>query len=157
MPTNLEQYMDAIQHESRKLVHRLITSTISNGFTDPHRDLELYALNIITTICFGKQFESVGDPEFVVLTDAIEASMKLAGVENDLSNFLPILQVVDYLSGTRQKMKKFLAEKRDPLISSYIKEAQISSQPNMAKLLNEKEFNITMEEKVVLMCMLWCY
>lgn len=145
--------MDAIQGESRKLVNRLLTSTISDGFTDPHRDLELYALNIITTICFGKQFESVDDPEFVNLTDAIEASMKLAGVENDLSNFLPLLKIVDYLSGTRQKMKRFLAEKRDPLISSYITEAENRDQPNMARLLNEKDFNMTMEEKVVLMCM----
>lgn len=153
MPNNVEQYMGAIEQESKKLVSRLLKSTATDGFTNPHRDLELYALNIITTICFGKQFETIDDPEFIDLTDAIEASMKLAGVENDLSNFLPVLQILDYFSGTRKKMQKFLAEKRNPLISSYIEEAEKSNQPNMVKSMNEKGFNMTLEEKIVLMCM----
>lgn len=110
-------------------------------------------MNVIFMAGFGRRFESVNDPEFVKLSEMVEYGMKLAGLENDLANFLPIISIVDYFAGTQLKMKQFVKTKRDPVYKQLIEEAATREGPNLVKSLAEDGFDLSDDEKIVFMCM----
>lgn len=146
--------MDSIQEQSNALASRLVESTRIDGKVNPYHHLELYSLNVILSICFGKHFETIHDPEFVKLSEMILTSMKLAGIENDLPNFLPILSIFDYISGSQKAtMEKFIKEQRNPIFTQLIEDAEKSDRPNVLHYLKANGFDFTLEEKIVLMCM----
>ncbi|KAI9487029.1 MAG: cytochrome P450 [Benjaminiella poitrasii] len=150
-PKHVEKYMEFIQQESDYLASQLMKVTEKEGSVNPFKLLELYSLNVMLKAGFGKRFDDASDPEFIHLADTVEMAMKLAGVENDLPNFLPILSIIDYFAGTQVKMKRFIKTKRDPTYRLLIKEAMLAGGDNIVKSLDADGYAMTEEEKIVFM------
>lgn len=144
--------MKSIEQESYDLVSRLIESSETEGGTDPLKYLELNSMNVMFLACFGRKFNDIKDPEFVRLSTMIEQSMKYAGIENDLANFLPILSIVDYFAGSQATQKKFIKTQRDPIYRQLVEEALTREGPNVVKSLAENGYDFTEDEKIVLTC-----
>lgn len=144
--------MKSIEQESYDLVSRLIESSETEGGTDPLKYLELNSMNVMFLACFGRKFNDIKDPEFVRLSSMIEQSMKYAGIENDLANFLPILSIVDYFAGSQATQKKFIKTQRDPVYRQLVEEALTREGPNVFKSLAENGLDFTEDEKIVLAC-----
>lgn len=148
-PKHIHKYMDTIIQESEDLVSRFIESTEKEGATNPFKHLELNSLNVVFSAAYGRKFDSVDDQEFIQLSTMIEKSMKFAGLENDLANFLPIISIVDYFAGSQVKQKNFIKYERDPVYRNLIKEARASKVPNVVKSLKENGFNLTEDQTLV--------
>lgn len=152
-PKQIEKYMDSIHEKADTLVSQLIESSkMSQGIT-PRMHLELYSLNVIAGACFGKKFESIHDPQFEELAELIVASMKYAGLENDLPNFLPAFAIFDYFAGTQEKMRQFVKTRRDPICKELIEFALQKEGPNVVKSFKENGFDLSEEDLIVMMCM----
>ncbi|KAG2196313.1 hypothetical protein INT47_009308 [Mucor saturninus] len=148
-PKHIEKYMDSIIEESENLVTRFIETTEKEGATDPFKHLELNSLNVVFSATFGRKFDSVHDKEFINLSTMIETSMKFAGLENDLANFLPVVSVIDYFAGTQAKQKSFIKNRRNPVYRKLIEEARASTSPNVIKSLKENGFNLSEDDTLV--------
>jgi hypothetical protein len=146
--------MDSIHDKANKLVSQLITSTQEEGSVDPRMNLELYSLNVVSSACFGKTYESIHDPDFIKLAHLIVKSMGLAGLENDIPNFLPAFAIFDYFAGTQEKMKTFVQTQRDPICKKLIEFAKRQEEPNIVKSFEENGFVLEEENLIVMMCML---
>jgi GTP-binding protein EngB required for normal cell division len=144
--------MGSIHKESQDLVSRLIESSQKEGATNPLKYFELNSMNVISLACFGRKFDAVDDPEFIDLSDMVETSIKYAGIENDLANFLPLVSVFDYFAGTQVKMKRFIKKHRDPMYLRLIKEAKVREGPNVVKSLKANGFDFTDDENIVFIC-----
>lgn len=151
-PKQIETYMDSISQESFELANRLMQATEQYGSVDPVQHFMLQSLNVIYKVCFGGRFETIDDPRFHELSDLIEHTMTLGGIENDLASFLPILSIIDYFAGSQVKMKNFIKTKRDPVFKRLLKEAMLREGPNVVKSLEEHKYDFDEEEKIVLMC-----
>lgn len=126
--------------------------TVSNGSIDPLKYLELYSLNIIFSSCFGREFCSVDDPEFIELIELINTSLGFAGLEHDLPNFLPALSFVDSLTGIQGKMEKFIRGQVNPMVRKFIQEANANDKPTIVRSFKDNGYNFSEEEMNVLMC-----
>ncbi|CEP14774.1 hypothetical protein [Parasitella parasitica] len=144
-----KNYMNLIRKESSELVKRLINATDVHGSANPLKYLELFTLNVIFNVGVGRSFNNVNDPEFRKLADMVEETMKLAGLDNDLPNFLPALSIIDYFVGTQVKMKNFINNKRNPVYKELITEAFKKEGPNVIKSLEENGFEMDEEEILV--------
>lgn len=146
-----DNYIDSIKKEAHDLVSRFIeSSNESEGGIYPLKYLELNSMNVITSACFGKKYDSINDPEFINLSEVVEITMKLGGIDNDLPNFLPIVKIFDYFAGTKEKMEKFIKTRRDPTFKKHIQEAFACEGPNVMKSLEENGFHFTEDQKLVL-------
>lgn len=139
----------------KDLVNRCIDDTRDNGSTHPTQFFALNSLNVMVSVLFGKKFESVKDSEFIQLSDIIEESMALSALEKDLANFLPVLSVYDYLTGTKNKMKHHINNNRNPIYQKLIREASTREGPNAIKSLKENGFHLSEEDILVFMCRLF--
>lgn len=144
--------MGLINQQGQDLVSRFIDLTEKYGGTDPLKHLELYSLNVIFFACFGREFHSIDDPEFIKLINMINTSMEFAGLKNDWPNFLPALSFVDSFTGIQDKMKRFINEQLSPTVKKFIQEATKNNKPNIVKSLEENGYVLSEDEKVVLMC-----
>lgn len=153
-PKQIEKYIPLINQQASDLVSRLLESSEKNNNIDPYYYFSMYSLNVISDVCMGKKFESVEDPDFIKLVDSLTDSMKFAGLENDLPNFLPVLSFVDHLTGIKGKMKDFVENKRDPAMKKFIQEASTSDRPNMIRSFIENGHAIPEDELIVLLCKL---
>jgi hypothetical protein len=99
-----------------------------------------------------KKCESVDDNEFIKLSDLVETGIKYASIENDLENFLPIVSIFDYFTGTQVKMKRFIKKHSDPMYLRLIKEAEVREGPNVVKSLKANGFDFTDDENIVFIC-----
>lgn len=145
-------YMDDITRESSNLVDRLMSVTEKEGAVYPLKHLELNSMNIVFKAGFGKRFDSIDNPEFRQVTDLVQRSIKFAGTEDDMANFLPVFSFVDYFSGNQLKMKKFIDEEYSPKLLSLVREAEATQGNNIVKSILEEGFEMTEDEKVCFMC-----
>ncbi|CAO3656437.1 unnamed protein product [Mucor hiemalis] len=150
-PKQIETYMDSIHEKADTLVSQLIESTDGGQGVTPRMNLELYSLNVIASACFGKKYESIHDPQFIKLAELIVESMKYAGLENDLPNFLPAFAIFDYFAGTQEKMKQFIKTRRDPMCKELIEFAMEQEGPNVVKSFQENGFNLSQDDLTVMM------
>lgn len=148
----VDKYMKSIKQESYDLVSRFIKSSETEGGTDPVKYLELNSMNVMFLACFGRKFNDIKDPEFIHLSTLIETSMKYAGIENDLANFLPVFSIVDYFAGSEAEQQNFIKTQRDPVFRQFIKEAVNREGPNVVKSLEENGYHFTEDEKMILTC-----
>lgn len=153
-PKHIDKYTSSISEESARLVNGLLESTAKDGATDPAKYLELNSMNVVYSAAFGRKYESIQDPDFIELSEIIEDSMKLAGIENDLANFLPIVSIVDYFAGTQVKMKHFVKTKVEPTFRKLIREAAQREGSNLVKSLDENGLELSEGEKRVFFCRL---
>lgn len=151
-PKQVEKYMDLIQQQAGDLVLRMLDSSQKEDGINPHYYFSMYSLNVISSVCMGKQFDSVNDPAFIQLVDTLADAMKFAGLENDLPNFLPAISFIDYFTGIKGKMRDFIKHKRDPISTEFVREAYVSSRPNMIKSFKENGYDIPEEDMIVLLC-----
>lgn len=152
-PKEIDKYIDSMENESRIMVERLIDVTMNEGSVNPVKYLELCTLNAIFEICFGKQFDSIHDPDFERVAKMIKASVKFAGLENDLANFFPFLSVIDYFIGKQVKMRQFIYNDRNPFLRQAIQDAAaLKEGSNLVKLIEEMECDLTEEDIIVLIC-----
>ncbi|KAL9545710.1 hypothetical protein MBANPS3_007016 [Mucor bainieri] len=148
-PKNINNFEDAIVHETQYLVDMLLETSLEKGSVDPMKHFELASTNIIYSTCFGSRFTSVTDPKFYALAEMNKENMVLAGFQNDLPNFLPFLSFVDKLMGVQAKMRHHIDSKRDPAYRQLIKEARAMEGPNLVKSIDESQFDMTDDELLV--------
>lgn len=141
--------MASIQNESRKLVDILVETSKTNVGVFPFKDLQLYFMNTVVLIGFGRRFSSKDDPTFLDVSSTIDEGLTLTGVEYDLANYLPIFSIHDYFKGAQKTLIRYLAERRDPVFHNLIKEAYHADGPNLVKYLEENGYDLSEEEKIV--------
>lgn len=143
--------MGSIEQEASELTDRLIEASKSQNGVNPYKELQLYTMNTIFLICFGKKFKSTQEPDFQLATDLIEKGMKFSGMEYDLATYLPIFSIYDYFfTGNRSEMKKVVKEGRDPFYRRMLKAASDEgSRHNLVKNFKENGFNLSEEEMMV--------
>lgn len=152
-----ENYLHSIKKETNDLVSRLIHASEEKNGIDPLKYLELSSMNVIFLACFGRRFDTVDDPEFQSLTKLTESDMKFAGIENEMSRFLPILSIYEYLFSKQiNDIENFIKEHRDPCFKRFIKEALQCEGPNIVKSLQENgyDFDNDEEDRLVFLCKL---
>ncbi|KAG2210501.1 hypothetical protein INT47_002443 [Mucor saturninus] len=150
-PSQIELHMASIQDEAKKLVDALLeTSEKTNVGIFPFKDLQLYIMNTVALIGFGRTFPAKDDPTFIDVSSTIDEGFKLSGVECDMANYLPIFTIHNYLTGIRKVLIKYLAERRDPVFGSLIKEAYHADGPNLVKYLKENGYDLSEEETLVI-------
>lgn len=114
-------------------------------------------MNVMCNSTFGRSFDSIRDPEFVKLTHIVDVTMNHCALENDLTNFLPILSVYDYFFGNQSEQKSFIKNERNPFFRQLVKEAQQAEVPNVVKSLVEDGFVLTDDETMVFTSKLYMY
>lgn len=142
--------MVPIKKQAYDLTERLIKYSSEENGVDPYIHAHLYSMNTIYMSAFGKQFDSVEDEEFLILSASIVKSIDLAGIDRDLSTFLPIFSIVEYFTGKTKTMKDFVAIERDPVYQKFIDEALTKEEPNFVKELGKYEFDT--KSKLVILC-----
>lgn len=156
-PKKVKNYLDSIYHETSDLVTRLLESTEKNGYTDPYKHNELCFLNVAFKTAYGKRFDAVDDPEFLHIIGMIETSMKFLALEKDLPNFLPLIAILDYFTGTQAKMKHFTNTIRNPSFTKFAEDALLRDGPNIVKSLKEDGFDLPDEDVLVLLGRVYTY
>ncbi|KAI7896201.1 cytochrome P450 [Mucor mucedo] len=150
-PSQIELHMASIQKQAKKLVDTLIeTSKKTKAGSFPFKDLQLYVMNTVTLIAFGRTFPTRDDPKFIEISETIDEGFKLSGVDYDLANYLPIFAIYDYFKGVRSILKRFLKERRDPLFRGLIDDAYHTDGPNLVKYLKENGYDLSEEETMVI-------
>lgn len=144
------KYRGLVEEEATKLVDRLIAYSKAENGVDPNKHLHLNSLNIVFSIGFGKRYENIEDPEFSHVSECIVRSIMLGSLENDLASFIPAYFIVDYFSGSETVMRNFIENERNPRYRALMAEGLTREGPNVVKSL--EEFNITADEKLVIMC-----
>lgn len=140
--------MPTIHREAKDLVARLLESSRKNGSVDPFVDFELYSMNVIATTIFCKRYDTVTNPEFIKLTKVTEQTNINCAVENDLSNFLPIVSLYDYFFGKHAAQRRYVESERNPFLRRLIEEARKEEGPNMIKSFAEDGFELTKDQEL---------
>ncbi|KAI8334327.1 cytochrome P450 [Chlamydoabsidia padenii] len=122
-PQRVNELSNVLVKEANHLVNLLVTETARNGQIDPVSYLLSGSLNVILTTCLGKRVTGIDDPLFKEITHFVKTSMKYGGAEGDLSQFLPIFNRFDFLTGKKREFVNFINNYRDPLFARLIKEA----------------------------------
>lgn len=147
--------MTSIQNQAKKLVDTLMdTSDKTKAGIFPFKDLQLYVMNTVTLIAFGRTFPTRDDRTFIEISETIDEGFKLSGVDYDLANYLPVFTIYDYFKGVRKILSQYLIEKRNPVFGSLIKEAHYTDGPNLVKYLDDHGHGLSKEETMVIFCKL---
>jgi cytochrome P450 len=146
----VDQYVDVIEHEASALGDRLIEATKKEGNVDPLLTIELYALNVISQVCLGRQFKSIEDEDFLKLSVILTKGVKHSEFARDIPNFLPSFWIINKLLGIESKMAHHINKERDPYLRQLIKEAVVTDGPNIMKALGDEIFSLDEENKLVI-------
>ncbi|KAG2205811.1 hypothetical protein INT47_003994 [Mucor saturninus] len=150
-PSEIELYMTSIQNQAKKLVDTLMdTSDKTKAGIFPFKDLQLYVMNTVTLIAFGRTFPSRDDRTFIEISETVDEGFKLSGVDYDMANYLPVFTIYDYFKGVRKILCQYLIEKRNPVYGSLIKEAHYTDGPNLVKYLDNHGYGLSEEETMVI-------
>ncbi|KAI7896199.1 cytochrome P450 [Mucor mucedo] len=136
-PSQIELYMDSIRYQAKQLVDTLMdTSDKTKGGIFPFKDLQLYVMNTVTSIAFGRTFSTKDDPTFIEVSGTIDEGFKLSGVDYDLAS-------------ARKIPSRHLTERRDPVFGNLIKKAHHANGPNLVKYLKENGYELSEKETLV--------
>lgn len=141
-------YMRPLKAEAINLVNRLVQCSKEGNGVNPHSYLLLNSLNLISMATFGKTFGSIEDPGFLELSGFVKKATGLASIEHDLSNFLPVMIILDYINGKHAMMKDFIDKERDPLFFKLMAEAIEKDEKNFVKELSK--FDLSEDEKLLI-------
>ncbi|KAI8880335.1 cytochrome P450 [Backusella circina FSU 941] len=151
-PKNVTKYNDFIELEACKLVERLMHESEKSNGVDPHKLLALNALNVICHVSFGKNYESVDDPEYNKILYMIEQGLHYAGSSSDIPKFFPFLSFLHKYLGVEKKMTDFIKNIRDPLMEKLIKEARFNNDaPNIIRSIEEDYSFLDHDQKTVML------
>lgn len=116
-PGKVDRFSHVIESESDLLVESLIRTTREQGSVNPVQLLQLSAVNVILSTCFGTRAQSIDDPLFQDLVQVMVKTVNDVAVDQELGLFLPALSI---FSNIRQKID-FALNKRDPLLKQLLK------------------------------------
>lgn len=136
-PNMVAKFSHYHKKENQELIERLIKKTEQEGSVHPMKPICMAAMNFILGTCFGRRNESENDPVFKQVVEMMEKGLKVAGVENDISSFLPILSFLDVLSRRGKFFENHIKNLRDPVMKGLVKGALETDQDNLLKRLND--------------------
>lgn len=148
-PQRVNDLTDVTLFEADNLVQDLITRTSLHGQVDPSSSLQAASLNVVLLTCFGKRVESVEDQLFKDIMNSVVKTVKYAGSEGSLSQYLPIFGLVDALVGKKRIFSDYISKVRDPLFSRLIKEATSGDKDCLVKRF--LEFDLDEKDLIVIM------
>ncbi|KAG2228137.1 hypothetical protein INT45_009183 [Circinella minor] len=134
-PKNIKKFAPILERESDFIVEHLLKTTEEKGSIDVVKPLQFATMNFLFVTCLGKRATSVNDPMFVEVIGIIDINMKMCGVAEDTAWFLPILSLVDTVTGKEAKQKAFIRERRNPTFRRLIKEALERDEDSLVKNL----------------------
>lgn len=91
------------------------------------------------------------DHEYKKMSGLARDSLLLAGLKNNICDFLPVVSIINFFTGRESKMKDFIEKKRNPIFREYIKQARLREGPNMIKTLDKNGSRLSEDEMIVLM------
>ncbi|ORZ14120.1 cytochrome P450 [Absidia repens] len=142
-PQRVNDLTDVSLYEADNLVEQLLERTALYGHVDPSTILQAASLNVVLLTCFGKRVESVEDPLFKDIMNFVIPTVKHAGSEGSLSQFLPIFGLVDALVGKKRVFADFVSKVRDPLFARLIKDALSGDKDCYVKRFEEYDLDET--------------
>lgn len=134
-PKNVDRFSDILDYEADSIIETLLEDSAANAGLYPVKYFQAAAMNVVLTTILGKRATSMKDPLFLEVVTAVDKGMKFAGVANDVSSFLPILSIMDFLVRKERNMRNFIKNERDPLYKRLIKEALESDKDCLLKSL----------------------
>jgi hypothetical protein len=151
-PKNVSKYNDFIELEAQKLVKRLVHESETSNGVDPHKLLALNALNVICHVSFGKNYESVDDPEYNDILYMIEQGLHYVGASSDIPKFFPFLSFIHKYFGVEKEMADFIKNVRNPLMERLIKEARFNNDtPNIIRSIEKDYSHLDYDQKTVML------
>lgn len=78
--------------------------------------------------------------------------MRFIPTEADVTNYFPFLENFDFLNGGIVAKMRELMNKRHPLFMQYLKETRSREGHNYVKALDESEFDLSDDHKLLLLC-----
>ncbi|KAI7872070.1 cytochrome P450 [Spinellus fusiger] len=146
-PKMVNQFTDVLQYEANHLINQLLTSTKKDGNVNPVIDLNVSSLNVVLTVCFGFRTESNKDPIFVAVTDTVNKGMKMAGMEEDMSTYIPALAFLDFFKSKDTKQRQWVSEKRDPIMKKIVEKAISGDKDCLIKGLYDSNEKMQFEDE----------
>lgn len=133
----VDHFQQDIEREVIDMCNGMIEGTEKEGSVIPIPYLQLCTLNIIFIMTLGKRFETLNDPEVNEIVAMFKKNIQYGGIENDLSNYLPIMAVADWFSNTKAEMKDHFSNCRDRIIKRLMSEALSKHEINFVKTLDD--------------------
>lgn len=149
-PKHIEKITSKIERHSKDLVNRMIEFSERDNGINPLPYFKLYALNVVFDTVFGKGFDSIEDPEFLMLERLVEFNVKHSAWENDLTGILPILSIYEYFFGHQAEEIDHIINERNPYFRKIINEAAVKDDTNFIKSLAEHGYSLTEDEIIVM-------
>jgi hypothetical protein len=109
-----------LEFEADIFIERIFAACKRDGHINPYENLQLYALNIITTTCFAARFDDTDDPIFKKMVHFMHAALIYFGIAGDIGSFIPSLTWVDVVTRKEKEMKDFVSTYRDEVYEMLI-------------------------------------
>lgn len=137
-PKSVDRFTSTLQAGADRLVDTLLETGQTDGVS-PVSALHFTALNFILTLCVGTSVKSLDDPLFLELEHVVVTLIEMAGVNNDVSGFLPVFKIYYWLTGKSKQYSHFINNIRDPLFHKLLKMAVDSEEDCLFKTVYEKK------------------
>ncbi|KAI9275905.1 cytochrome P450 [Phascolomyces articulosus] len=151
-PKMVSQFAPILERESVQLIQELIDlSAASDGEgINPVAFLQRTSLNYALQTGFATRVASSEDPLLHQIIEFIEEGLVIGGVQNDLGGFLPVLKFLDVILRRDKMFRKWISEKRDPLIAKLLDIAYNSDQDNLFKRLRDQQQELGLDDEDLL-------
>lgn len=134
-PKRVDAMAATIAQEADKLIDRFLSAGSRPEGVPTIKQLQFESMNVILLACLGISASSLEDPLFSSVVGIVDKTVKLAGPENDISTFLPILSFMDWLVQRNKTFLSFIDGQRNPLFRRLIAEALQKEDDNLVKTL----------------------
>lgn len=149
-PKFVDKFSEVMWHEADELVSRLMSN--QDGI-DPLKTFQFTSMNIILTTCLGKRAKDMNDPLFCNVVGVVDEGMKLCGADNDMSTFLPIMDLFDVFVRKERGFRDFVEKKRNPLFRRLLKEALESDTDCLLKSMYDLKEEFELDDDNILVAM----
>ncbi|CEG82460.1 hypothetical protein RMATCC62417_16529 [Rhizopus microsporus] len=148
-PKSVESLNDTLQKESEFVVKLMIKDS-SEGEVNPLDYTRLMAMNIMLATLFGiSGVASTDDPLYKRLIDNLEGCTMHTGLTSDVGAYFPFFSFVDFFSGSKQKMRRFVDQTVRPLCGMLINRARESEQDCFIKKLDKIKESLDLDEQSI--------
>ncbi|ORZ02475.1 cytochrome P450 [Syncephalastrum racemosum] len=149
-PKFVDKFSEVMWHEADDLVSRLVAD--QDGL-DPLKTFQFTSMNIILTTCLGKRAKNMDDPLFRNVVAVVDEGMKLCGADNDMSTFLPIIDIFDVFVRKERGFRDFVEKKRNPLFRRLLKEALEGDSDCLLKSMYDQKDEFELDDDNILVAM----
>lgn len=107
-------------------------------------------MNIMLSTLFGiSGVTSTDDPLYKRLIDNLEGCTMHTNLTSDIGAYFPFFSFVDFFSGSKQKMRRFVDQTVRPLCGMLIERARESEQDCFIKKLDKIKESLNLDEKSI--------